>query len=188
MSDLICTKCLLPGEFYKNAQAKHGRTHMCKTCIKAKSRAHYESNKESHAMAHKEWVKSNAARNAELKQRWAKLNDDKVRAKNDAYVAANREKVLAAKRAWQKANPGKSLAATRRYQLSKLKRTPPWADLGAIREIYEKAAALGLHVDHEIPLRGKLVSGLHVQNNLKCLTPFENMSKSNRFDINGATV
>jgi hypothetical protein len=64
----------------------------------------------------------------------------------------------------------------------KLDRTPLWANLSAIKEIYAKCPA-GYHVDHIVPLQGKLVSGLHVENNLQYLTAKENLAKQNQFIV-----
>lgn len=78
-------------------------------------------------------------------------------------------------------------AAKRR--VVKLQRTPPWADQTAIKAIYAEAVRLKretgveYHVDHEIPLQGELVSGLHVHQNLQILTGSENSKKSNRFEV-----
>ena len=66
-------------------------------------------------------------------------------------------------------HPERKLAETRKRQADKINRTPTWADLGAIKAFYESCPP-GMQVDHTIPLRGKLVSGLHVPNNLQYLT------------------
>lgn len=60
--------------------------------------------------------------------------------------------------------------------------TPPWADLCKIKEIYDNCPK-DYHVDHVIPLKGKLVSGLHVENNLQYLTIQDNLKKSNKYEI-----
>lgn len=66
-------------------------------------------------------------------------------------------------------------------------RTPPWANMEAIKAIYILAAEItdktGIHhqVDHVIPLRGVLAHGLHVAENLAVIPKIENVRKSNRF-------
>jgi hypothetical protein len=51
-------------------------------------------------------------------------------------------------------------------RVKKLSRLPKWANLAKIKEIYAKCPQ-GLEVDHIIPLKGKNVCGLHVENNLQ---------------------
>lgn len=106
--------------------------------------------------------------------------NEKSRAK---YSAGGKRKEIALQCAarWRKENPGHKLHMNKQRELAKDQRTPTWADLDAIKEIYVKCPD-GHHVDHVIPLRGTLVSGLHVENNLQYLTPEENMKKGNRFD------
>ena len=60
-------------------------------------------------------------------------------------------------------------------------RTPTWANREAIDAIYAEAQRMNMTVDHIVPLRGKTVSGLHVEHNLQLLTREENARKSNRF-------
>ena len=67
-------------------------------------------------------------------------------------------------------------------------RSPPWADRKAIEAIYAEAKRLTIetgrihHVDHEIPLNGEFVSGLHVETNLRVLLGAENLKKGNKVE------
>lgn len=88
---------------------------------------------------------------------------------------------------WAKANPGKRnrIIAARRAWVKRA--TPAWlteADHKRIAEIYQEAASYGpglMHVDHRVPLRGKLICGLHVPGNLQIIPADENRAKGNRY-------
>ena len=74
-----------------------------------------------------------------------------------------------------------ALGAKRRA--SKLQRTPAWADIEAIKQFYLNCPK-GYHVDHDVPLQGVNVSGLHVLNNLVYLTASDNVKKGNKWPHN----
>ena len=82
-----------------------------------------------------------------------------------------------------------SRAYVRARQANQAKATPPWANPGAIRGVYAQAKHLesldGIprHVDHIIPLKHRLVCGLHVESNLQILSASENVRKNNKFSI-----
>lgn len=72
------------------------------------------------------------------------------------------------------------------------KRTPRWLqedDFWLMEQAYELARVrtqlfgFPWQVDHVLPLRGKLVSGLHVPHNLQVIPARDNRSKSNRFAV-----
>jgi hypothetical protein len=108
-----------------------------------------------------------------------------------AYYLRNREKVIQRSADWRKADP-KRYAAQRRSinakrKAAKAQRTPSWANEAEIKMIYKQAASLQkllgkpVDVDHVIPLRGELVSGLHVENNLQLMFAEDNQKKSNSY-------
>lgn len=61
--------------------------------------------------------------------------------------------------------------------------TPPWAPCAAIRAIYAEAEKLTREtgeqwvVDHIVPLRGKIVSGLHLPWNMRIVHWLDNARK-----------
>jgi hypothetical protein len=136
---------------------------------------------------------------------WQKENPEKRRARQNKWYLANKQQARAAIEKWRKENVEKQQIATRNWGLlnrdrraatlakrraAKLQRTPGWlslADFEAMAFIYQlarilsEASGIPHHVDHEIPLQGELVSGLHVPSNLQVITASENTSKSNRW-------
>lgn len=73
------------------------------------------------------------------------------------------------------------LASSKLRKVYISERTPAWADLEAIYTFYKNCPE-GHHVDHIVPLQGKLVSGLHVISNLQYLLASDNLRKSNTFE------
>lgn len=114
-----------------------------------------------------EWVRANRERSNEIKRK---------------YVKNNPERVKASKRKWAEANKKKILAKTIRYRADKMQARPKWLtkeQLKQIVDIYVNCPE-GYEVDHIIPLRGKLVRGLHVPWNLQYLPISVNRRKSNK--------
>ena len=120
------------------------------------------------------------------------VNKAKCRAAIEAWSARNPEKIKAYAKKTKALNSGRVLAHTVKRRLAKIKRTPVWLtsdDHWMIEQAYELAAVrtkmFGFvwHVDHIIPLQGKLVSGLHAPNNLRVIPGAENIRKSNHFQV-----
>ncbi len=139
---------------------------------------------------------------AEYLREWRKRNKEKSAEYSKKWRDENRDKHIAAVKKWRDANPGKvaemnskggkkwatnnkavRMASVRNRQAAKLKRTPAWADKEKMKAMYIEAQRLtdetGIphEVDHFYPLQGRLVSGLHVENNLQILTISENRKK-----------
>lgn len=144
----------------------------------------------------KAWSLANPERKAETSKAYRTANDEQIRASRKVAYEANREARCEYTRAWGQANPERAAATRKAYRknnpeivaaaLLRRKRrveraTPPWANDAAIKQIYLDARAAGMDVDHVIPIKGKLVSGLHVESNLQLLSPSENKRKNNKF-------
>lgn len=136
------------------------RYHKDVEASRAKVRDAYQRNAEARRADDAARYYGDAERRASVKQRavqWGRDNPGK------------RNRIIAARRAWVK------------------RATPAWLtdeDRQRITAIYLEAASFGpgvMHVDHRVPLRGKLVCGLHVPGNLQIIPALTNIRKGNRY-------
>lgn len=165
---------------------------------RASVRAWELANPERHREANRKWQREHpetarAYRVANAKsirarvKKWQENNREKSRAWTKAWALANPEKQKARSQRWYKNNSDKSTAKTQWRQAQKLRATPVWANEFFIDEAYHlaklrtEATGFKWHVDHIVPLRSKLVCGLHWEGNLQVIPAVENMKKHNRY-------
>ena len=152
-----------------------------------------------------EWVKGNEAR-AEYFREYSK-SDAGQKAKKE-YYQRNKDAVIARaqgrsdeeknqyKKKYKQDNPDlyRELVSLRRRRFRQA--TPKWLTAEQKMEIrlkyrlaIELSRATGVRhaVDHEIPLQGEDVCGLHVPWNLRVITQEENLKKSNKLVANSET-
>jgi len=106
---------------------------------------------------------------------------------NAEWRSANPDGVSAKNRRWNVAHPAQRNALVAERRAKKIQATPSWAIDFIISESYElarlrtKMTGFKWHVDHIVPLRSKLVCGLHVHNNLQVIPATQNIKKGNRY-------
>lgn len=184
-----CRKCLVTkraSDFYANNQQSDGLGPYCRSCLALYQKVRYQRDKE------KIRAKTRA---------WYDANQGKVRAAWNARYSRNRAEIIKYVGEWQKKNKGRKAEYQRRHALKHphvralrdrrrkvaLKRSiMRWSDMVAINALYQKAREMSVEtgiewqVDHIVPIKSKLVCGLHVLTNLRLATKSENSSKGNR--------
>lgn len=178
--------------------------------IDAANRKWRLENPEKYSDAKRRWLAENRGHATTVAAEWRKRNVEKARASTDRwrsnnperakelarkYAAENKDQRREATRAWRRKNVAHLLDYDRKYKeknraqraanerardAMKARSIPTWADLGAIKRIYEDCP-VGMTVDHIVPLRSEFVCGLHWEGNLQYLTNEENASKGNRW-------
>lgn len=188
-------------EFYDPKKAQ------CKPCRLMKCAEYREANKTKIKKFLKEWYVRNRDHVLRRCKEYSKLpevkererirlaatyaeNKDAIHARRRAYYAGNheaRERFRKYQRDYAKRNKVKFNERSGRRRTARLRAFPQWADKKAILSFYKMAAEktrdTGIKhvVDHIIPLQGKNVCGLHVEQNLQVLTEAENLRKFNKF-------
>lgn len=146
----------------------------------------------------------------ETRRRYREKNKDRIAAKKRADYLANPDATKEKVKAWKQANPDKVAEHYDKHRAARSDAKREWveANRDKVREVAKQQAVLrkrvraaqiiakhfvketravyracpkGMTVDHIVPLRGKLVTGLHVPWNLQYLTKAENIVKGNRF-------
>lgn len=136
-----------------------------------------------------DWLEAYKAKHGRVNPKYAAQRAQEA-AERAAADKARRESEFAADReAWRQSRRAVWTFHANKRRAAKLQRTPPWVDMEAIRALYDEASRLtrttGVphHVDHEIPLQGTLVSGLHVHTNMRVIPASENVRKYNFFEV-----
>lgn len=185
-------------KFYRTGKpCKHGHlserytsTAICVECIKIAGVDRYKNSRDAQLASWRKWYEANKDVHAARVKRWHIANKDKVRADAKAWVAANPEKVKAKHLRHIKKHPEAYTARSVASVARRAKRVPQWLtseDRWLMREAYNLAKlrtrmfGFTWEVDHIIPLRAKLASGLHVPTNLQVIPKTENRNKRNDY-------
>jgi hypothetical protein len=201
MEDKQCNKCYLVKaviNFYKDKSKSDGLNSKCKSCCKDNNKKYYQKNKITIKSNTKERYDNNSEEQKEYQKEYRKTNSNKLALYEDSRkdrkkeqdslrYKSKREEFLDYSKNYRVDNREKMRARDAEKRAWVLNATPDYANLENIDNIYKEARELELkdgiprHVDHIIPLRGKSVCGLHVEQNLQILTATENMKKSNTY-------
>lgn len=167
-----------------------------KEAERARCRAYHAANRERrlavkaayravHREEHNAKARERMRSSPELRKLFALKYGGRYRESQKAWTARNREHVKKVTAEWTRKNRSSVTAKVAKRRATKIRATPSWADVDAIRAIYDSAAAISMEtgipheVDHIYPLQGRYVCGLHVACNLQILTQHENRRKHN---------
>lgn len=181
----------------------------CKSCAVRKAAECAKANPEARKSWLANY-RAKTDRSEEYKRTAAKLKAARdadvrlARERERTQYAARREEISARKREARRADLDRFRAIQKKHReteraktymrvrkherrAAELRAKPSWYDKEAVRQIFEVARVLsrsGLQfsVDHDVPLKGRLVCGLHTDANLVVMPLWQNIAKHNRFD------
>lgn len=161
----------------KEIAAKYATKESSKIIRRARDIISYHNNgpHPSRVIATKNWQQTKYHNDAIWRQR--RLDYGVV------WSLENKDRWAATSKLWRKNNKHLVCMSVSQRRATKLKATPIWVDVEAIRSIYEAATNLHQHVHHIIPLKQlNWVCGLHCADNLISLSPEEHRKAHKSLD------
>lgn len=179
----ICTEC--KKEFMRRIDKVADRNFCCVACSNSYKTGKPLGNGEWARLGRKEYMRV-------YLKKYSSDNIDAHNARSREWVKKNQEKRKQISSKWQKNNKEKGLAIVNARRANKLNATPLWAKKHVIDHIYlvakmiQEQSNIKVHVDHIVPLKNKMVCGLHCEQNLRVMWAKDNLIKSNNYDCNDA--
>lgn len=201
----VCATCGVEkglDQFTSSKTTVDGFTTKCRSCVSDYNKAYREKNKESRSDYTKQYYADNREKLKKQSREWNKSNPE--RRKNTAsvyyesikqqgkikeyYGNIDCERVRVRAKLWREMNRGKVNAQIAKRRADTKQATPKWAEFGEMANVYIEARRLteetGIphQVDHQVPINGKDVCGLHCLANLQILTAEENNRKKCKYE------
>lgn len=170
----------------RNSKAWADKSEEDRARINANRRAYYVKTRSARLKE-----KQKSYEKLRLNETWVQEKRTKTNLRRALYGRTDKQYPLNNKK-WKLKNKDYVHASLIKRYVSKINRSPKWLsknDLWMMKEIYALAilrsqlTGIKWHVDHKIPLQGKLVSGLHVPTNLQVIPAIENTKKGNKFEV-----
>ena len=177
----ICSYCKIyknESEFQEDKRSLTGLSSKCSDC----HGMYYEKDPEKYKLRAKKWFKENPQKRKKAKRNYYNNNANKINACNLKWKLNNPEKTRKYARDYKSRNRQEMIYASAMYRAIKLRATPKWLSDEQKAEIFNiyKMCPKTHHVDHIVPLKGEMVSGLHVPWNLTIIPKSINLAKSNK--------
>lgn len=179
---MICSRCSLSGSpvnfpRFKTPKGEIRYRSYCKSCEKDRKDNWRKANKDKHNARSIIWVKNNKEKRLEIVSKYLSKNRESLNEKARLKKKTPLEKA--------KTNAYTSLRRKRIRQ-----NTPAWVGRQERKIIFNKylmcsnlteVTGVPHHVDHIVPLNGKIVCGLNVPSNLRVISAEINLKKSRGF-------
>lgn len=200
----LCGKCneyLDSALFSKNKRYSDGLWVYCKNCDSKRVAEYRAKNPEKVKESSRKSKEKHADRVAATKRRYRENNPEKVKAarklaydknrvseleKSKEYKIRNKEELARKSSERLKESPFLNRFYRSERRAFEKRAVPSWSSKEMVKKLHAKAVELkretGIdwHVDHIVPLKSKLVCGLHWHGNMQLLPASVNQSKSNR--------